>query len=95
MKKTFQLLNGVTLVITLVINYLSNTGVFNGQTMETVSGNYQNLFTPAGYAFSIWTLIYLCMLGFVFYYAPFFKQSEEKEQIVMQIKHDKANPYAD
>lgn len=85
MKKTLQIVNGVVLVITLVINYLSNTGVFNGQTMETVSDNYQNLFTPAGYAFSIWGLIYLGMLGFVFYYGPLFKQSEEKEQILMQI----------
>ncbi|WP_152268681.1 tryptophan-rich sensory protein [Agriterribacter humi] len=86
MKKTFQILNGVVLVITLVINYLSNTGVFNGQTMETVSDKYQNLFTPAGYAFSIWGLIYLGMLGFVFYYGPLFKQSKEKEQVVMQIE---------
>ena len=86
MKKTFQILNGVALVVTIVISYLSNTGVFNGKTIEAVSAdNYQNLFTPAGYSFSIWGLIYLGMLGFVFYYGPLFKQSKEKEQTVMQI----------
>ena len=59
MKKNFQILNAVALVATVVINYLSNTGVFNGETMATISAKYQNLFTPAGYAFSIWGLIYL------------------------------------
>jgi hypothetical protein len=50
-----------------VINYLSNTGIFNGNTMQTISERYENLFTPAGYAFSIWGLIYLGLLGFVSY----------------------------
>lgn len=85
MKKTFQILNGVVLVVTIVMNYLSNTGVFNGKTIADISEKYQNLFTPAGYAFSIWGLIYLGLLGFVFYYGPLFKQTEEKKQTVMQI----------
>jgi hypothetical protein len=67
MKKRFQIANGIALVFTIVMNYLSNTGVFNGNTMKTVSDNYHNYFTPAGYAFSIWGLIYLGLLGFVFY----------------------------
>ena len=67
MKKTLQTANGIALIITIVINYLSNTGLFNGNTMATVSARYQNLFTPAGYAFSIWGLIYLGLLSFVFY----------------------------
>ncbi|RPD42970.1 tryptophan-rich sensory protein [Chitinophaga barathri] len=85
MKKTLQILNGFALVITIVMNYVSNTGVFNGNTMASVSAEYQNLFTPAGYAFSIWGLIYLGMLGFVFYYGPLFKQTEEKEHTIMKI----------
>lgn len=68
MKKQLQISNGIALVATLVINYLSNTGIFNGNTMASVSAEYQNLFTPAGYAFSIWGLIYLGLLGFVIYY---------------------------
>ena len=35
--------------------------------MKTVSDRYFNYFTPAGYAFSIWGIIYLGLLGFVFY----------------------------
>lgn len=67
MNKTLKICNGIALVVTIVINYLSNTGVFNGNTMKTISDKYHNYFTPAGYAFSIWGLIYLGLLGFVFY----------------------------
>ncbi|WP_257090555.1 hypothetical protein [Sphingobacterium sp. E70] len=30
MKKIFQMINGIALVVTIIINYLSNTGIFNG-----------------------------------------------------------------
>ena len=76
MKKTLQIANGVALVFTIVMNYLSNTGIFNGNTMQTVSDNYRNFFTPAGYAFSIWGVIYLGLLGFVFYRPiPFYQKT--------------------
>ncbi|HLS11645.1 MAG TPA: hypothetical protein VK050_05750 [Flavobacteriaceae bacterium] len=68
MKKQLQILNGLALLLTITINYLSNTGIFNGNTIASVSKQYNNLFTPAGYAFSIWGLIYLGMLGFVIYF---------------------------
>ena len=67
MKKTLQIANGFFLLFTIIFNYLSNTGIFNGKTIANVSNQYHNLFTPAGYAFSIWGLIYLLLIGFVFY----------------------------
>lgn len=67
MKKALQILNGVALIATIIINYLSNTGIFNGNTMATVSDKYHNYFTPAGYAFSIWGVIYLGLIAFVIY----------------------------
>ena len=85
MKKIYQIINGVALVITVIINYLSNTGIFNGETMATVSAKYQNLFTPAGYAFSIWGLIYLGLFGFVVYFGPFVRQTNEKEKVVLKV----------
>lgn len=66
MKRIFAICNGIALIVTIVINYVSNTGLLNGNTMKTVSDKYFNYFTPAGYAFSIWGLIYLGLLGFVF-----------------------------
>ena len=67
MIKKSQIANGFFLVFTIIFNYLSNTGIFNGKTIANVSNEYQNLFTPSGYAFSIWGLIYLLLIGFVFY----------------------------
>ncbi|WP_070733014.1 hypothetical protein [Hymenobacter glacialis] len=43
----------------IFLNYYSNTQPFNGQTMGEVSARYPTLLTPAGYAFSIWGLIFL------------------------------------
>ena len=85
MKKIYQIVNGIVLVVTVVINYLSNTGIFNGETMATISAKYQNLFTPAGYAFSIWGLIYLGLFGFVVYFGPFLKQTREKEEVISKV----------
>lgn len=85
MKQVLQSLNGIALFLTVCINYLSNTGLFNGETMGTISAKYQNLFTPAGYAFSIWGLIYIGLLGFVIYFGPFTKQTEHKTKVVLNI----------
>jgi hypothetical protein len=80
-KKTLAILNAVFLAITLVMNYLSNTGYFNGNTMKTVSDRYHNLFTPAPYAFSIWGLIYLFLLVFIIYSFIILKREKESHII--------------
>lgn len=67
MKKILQISNGVALVSTIFINYLSNTGAINNTTIGDVSDGLNSLFTPAGYAFSIWGFIYLLLLGFIVY----------------------------
>ncbi|MGZ5197565.1 MAG: tryptophan-rich sensory protein, partial [Kaistella sp.] len=67
MTKKLQIANGFALVFTITFNYVSNTGIFNGKTIGNVSDQYHTLITPAGYAFSIWGLIYLLLLGFVIY----------------------------
>jgi len=49
---------------TVILNYYANTHPFNGQTMGGVSAKYPTLLTPAGYAFSIWGLIFLSLVGY-------------------------------
>lgn len=83
-KKTLAILDAVFLAITLLMNYLSNTGYFNGNTMKTVSDRYRNLFTPAPYAFSIWGLIYLFLIAFVIYSFVILKREKESE-IISQV----------
>lgn len=45
----------------IFLNYYANTHPFAGQTMGVVSAKYPTLLTPAGYAFSIWGLIFLSL----------------------------------
>ncbi|MGZ8541146.1 MAG: hypothetical protein ACXWV6_10895 [Chitinophagaceae bacterium] len=85
MKKVLQIANGVALVATIIINYLSNTGIFNGNTMAVVSARLQNLFTPAGYAFSIWGLIYLGLFAFVIYQGRSLFTEMADDRIVLKI----------
>lgn len=58
-----------SIIALIVMNYLSNTGIFGGQTNGEVSDKYHTLITPAGYAFSIWGLIFLGLLAFAIYQA--------------------------
>ena len=59
----------VSIVLLIVMNYLSNAGAFGGQTNGDVSRKYQTLVTPAGYAFSIWGIIFLGLIAFAIYQA--------------------------
>lgn len=85
MKKILQISNGLALIVTISINYLSNTGIFNGATMSSISSRYENLFTPAGYAFSIWGLIYLSLLAFVIYQGRSLFNKRDDEEVSLQI----------
>ena len=67
MKKVLQIGNGIALVSTIFINYLSNTGLMNNTTIGEISDDYRSLFTPAGYTFAIWGIIYLLLFGFAIY----------------------------
>jgi hypothetical protein len=59
------LLNTLTLVGALYVNYFFASGVGGRETVGEVSDKYPTLITPADYAFSIWGLIYLLLIGFV------------------------------
>ncbi|PRD56088.1 tryptophan-rich sensory protein [Sphingobacterium gobiense] len=85
MKTTLPIANGVALIITIFLNYYANTGIFNGNTMGTVSDRYANFFTPAGYAFSIWGIIYLGLLGFVIYTGRSLFTKKETDLTVFKI----------
>lgn len=53
----------------IFVNYLAGTGKINNVTPEVISDKYPTIITPAGYAFAIWSLIYLGMIGFSIYQA--------------------------
>ncbi|QDA59677.1 hypothetical protein [Hymenobacter jejuensis] len=59
--RVWRWLAAATVIGNIVLNYWSNARPFNGQSMGYVSGKYPTLLTPAGYAFSIWGLIFLSL----------------------------------
>ncbi len=63
MKKFYALTNLLVIVAVIAWNYAANTGMINGNSVGSVSDQLYNLFTPAGYAFSIWGLIYLGLVA--------------------------------
>lgn len=65
--KLLLFLNTLTLLTTLIVNYLYGSGAADTKTVGEVSDRYPTLITPAGYAFSIWGLIYLLLIAFVGY----------------------------
>lgn len=56
--KTKAWLNLIILIATLGINFLGGTGMINDASQGEVSAEFQTLITPAGFAFSIWSVIY-------------------------------------
>lgn len=62
--------NLVMLAVTLLFNFLSATGILNNISTSEVSAMYPTKITPAGFAFSIWGLIYTLLIitmGWLFY----------------------------
>ena len=64
-----QIVNIFALGAVITINALANILPIGGNTTGELSDSYPSLFTPAGYVFSIWGLIYLLLAVFVVYQA--------------------------
>lgn len=54
----------VALIATITVNVLSNTLPFNGLTAPEIAGRFDVYFVPAGYVFSIWSVIYLGLIAY-------------------------------
>ena len=65
--KIQQFLVLIATVGLLIFNYLSATDALGYATMSAISDKYATNITAAGYAFSIWGLIYLGMTAFSIY----------------------------
>lgn len=67
----YKILSIANLIVTLVMvfwNYYINTIGVNGLMISDLSSRYENLFTPASYAFSIWGIIFLGLIILSVYY---------------------------
>ncbi len=75
----YQISNILGVVVVLIVNMLVNIIPLNGVTTGQVSDYYPNLFTPAGYVFSIWGVIYVFAIIFMIYQA----RSNQREELYL------------
>lgn len=66
----------------LLANYAGSTGVISTVTVGDISHKYDSLFAPAGYAFIIWGLIFLLLIGFVGYQWSLLKTNNPRHYII-------------
>ena len=59
----------VSLIVVLIVNFLANFLPIGGRTTGEISDAYPTLFTPAGFTFSIWGVIYFFLIMYVIYQA--------------------------
>lgn len=65
--KKWSVLNTIAFLAVIVVNTLAITRPINGMDTGRISDLYPNLFVPAGFTFSIWSVIYLLLLCFCAY----------------------------
>lgn len=58
-----------SIVLTIIVNALANILPLNGQNTGEISDRFDVYFTPAGYVFSIWGLIYIGLIAYVIFQA--------------------------
>ena len=57
----------VALIITIAVNIMSNALPFNGLSAPEIADSFDVYFVPAGYVFSIWSVIYLGLIAYAVY----------------------------
>jgi hypothetical protein len=79
--KLLVVLNTISLIAMIFVNYGSNAGLFGTISIGEMSRRYENLFTPAGYAFSIWGILFLGVTAFVIYQWLLLKSGDPRNYI--------------
>jgi hypothetical protein len=67
--KKFQIINIFAILFTIVMNALANILEFGGVNTGVAADTFFSFFTPAGYVFSIWSIIYILLIVFIAYQA--------------------------
>lgn len=82
MKKRLSVLNLVSVILVIAINYISQAIRINETTIGEVSNKYFNLFTPASYAFAIWGLIFMALIAYGIYQVKMAFFSEKSAALI-------------
>ena len=82
MKKILSVLNLVSVLLVIGINYISQAIRINETTIGEVSNKYFNLFTPASYAFAIWGFIFIALIAYGIYQVKIAFFSEKPSEFI-------------
>lgn len=83
-QKQTAVVNAFLYAVMIAANCLSIFLPLNGKTQMQLSAQYPNLITPAGFTFSVWSVIYTLLLGFIIYqfYVLFSHGHHDKNRIL-------------
>lgn len=76
-----KIITSLSYALMIVTNISANLIPINGVRTSEISDSYENLFTPAGFTFSIWGLIYFLLALHIFYEYGLFKRIYDKVNI--------------
>ncbi len=83
--KTIKISVAVTYLAMVIVNALANILPINDITSGEVSDLYTNLFAPAGFTFSIWSVIYLLLGAYTLYQLGIFHKDNKKDKLMQKI----------
>jgi hypothetical protein len=84
--KSLSILNLLSFVSMVIVNYLAVTLPLNNKTTGVLSDQYPNLFVPVGLTFSIWGIIYLLLGIFIVYQLVYaFKKDTQNSSFLEKI----------
>ena len=85
MKRFWQITNVLSVVFALVLNFLTGAQILDLPDINEISDKYATLLTPASYAFSIWSLVYLLIIVFVVYQARDIIKPSKKNDLPLKM----------
>jgi len=78
--------NIISVIFALTLNFLAVLLPINNRTTGQLSEFYPNYFVPSGFTFSIWGIIYLLMIAFIFYQGfQYYKNNQATNKIIGDI----------
>lgn len=78
MSRTLSVLNLISVIVAAGVSFLAQNLAVNGNTISSLSARYDTLFTPAGYAFAIWGVIFLGLLAYgIFLVRAVYKETRD------------------
>ncbi len=82
--KKFAILNLLSVVFVIAVNYASQALRLNDTTIGELSAKYDNLFTPAPYAFAIWGIIFIGLFAYAIFQVRRAFFSDKKSVFIQQ-----------